>query len=146
MWDHLDFMKGPCTPTCCTLLCASFFCFLLAGSEHEPPVIGSTSFGAEVAPAWLLNEAISSESGSEFTGGERQCWGLLLKCYESRTRQHKMLNKNDLRPLKHYLPKDLMNFGRRPRAGYHEGHTFVTKQKIIRHKILNIRERSIGNK
>jgi hypothetical protein len=146
MWDHLDLMKGPCTPTCCTLLCASFFCFLLAGSEHEPPVIGSTSFGAEVAPAWLLNEAISSESGSEFTGGERQCWGLLLKCYESRTRQHKMLNKNDLRPLKHYLPKDLMNFGRRPRAGYHEGHTFVTKQKIIRHKILNIRERSIGNK
>jgi hypothetical protein len=57
MWDHLDLMKGPCTPTCCTLLCASFFCFLLAASEHEPPVIGSTSFGAEAAPAWLLNEA-----------------------------------------------------------------------------------------
>ena len=54
-----------------------------------------------------------------------------------------MLNINALRPLKHYLPKDLMNFGRRPWAGYHEGHTFVTKHKIIRHKILNIRERSI---
>jgi hypothetical protein len=80
-------MKGPCTPTCCTLLCASFFCFLLAGSEHEPPVIGSTSFGAEATPA--LNEAISSESGSEFTGGGRQCWGLVLKCFELRTRQHK---------------------------------------------------------
>jgi hypothetical protein len=112
MWDHLDLMKGPCTPTCCTLLCAPFFCFLLAGSEHEPPVIGSTSFGAEATPA--LNEAISSESGSEFTGGGRQCWGLVLKCYELRTRQHKMLNINALRPLKHYLPKDLMNFGRRP--------------------------------
>jgi hypothetical protein len=87
MWDHLDLMKGPCTPTCCTLLCASFFCFLLAGSEHEPPVIGSTSFGAEATPA--LNEAISSESGSEFTGGGRQCWVLVLKCYELRTRQHK---------------------------------------------------------
>jgi hypothetical protein len=51
-------MKGPCTPTCCTLLCASFFCFLLAGSELEPPVIGSTSFVTEGAMAWLLNEAI----------------------------------------------------------------------------------------
>jgi hypothetical protein len=51
-------MKGPCTPTCCTLLCASFFCFLLAGSELEPPVIGSTSFVTEGAIAWLLYEAI----------------------------------------------------------------------------------------
>jgi hypothetical protein len=55
------------------------------------------------------------------------CWGLVLKCYELRTRQHKMLNINALRPLKHYLPKDLMNFGRRPRAEYYEGFTFVIK-------------------
>jgi hypothetical protein len=41
------------------------------------------------------------------------CWGLALKCYKLRTRQHKMLNINVLRPLKHYFPKDLMNFGRR---------------------------------
>jgi hypothetical protein len=61
MWDHFDLMKGPCTPTCCTLLCASFFRFLLAGSEPEPPVIGSTSFVDEDALAWLLNEAISSK-------------------------------------------------------------------------------------
>jgi hypothetical protein len=54
----LDLMKGPYTPTCCTLLCASFFCFLLAGSELEPPVIGSTSFITEGATAWLLYEAI----------------------------------------------------------------------------------------
>jgi hypothetical protein len=54
-------MKGPCTPTYCTLLYASFFCFLLAGSEPEPPVIGSTSFVAEDTSAWLLNEAISSK-------------------------------------------------------------------------------------
>jgi hypothetical protein len=52
---------GPCTPTCCTLLCASFFCFLLAGSKPEPPIIGSTSFVAEDASSWLLNEAISSK-------------------------------------------------------------------------------------
>jgi hypothetical protein len=51
-------MKGPCTSTCCTLLCASFFCFLLAGSELEPPMIRSTSFVAEDATAWLLCEAI----------------------------------------------------------------------------------------
>jgi hypothetical protein len=42
-----------------------------------------------------------------------KCWGLVLKCYELRTRQHKMLNINVLRPLRHYFPKDLMNFGRR---------------------------------
>jgi hypothetical protein len=51
-------MKGPCTPTCCTHLCASFFCFLLAGSELEPLVIGSTSFIAEGAIAWLACKAI----------------------------------------------------------------------------------------
>jgi hypothetical protein len=51
-------MKGPCTPTCYTLLCASFFCFLLAGSKLEPPVIGSTNFMTEGATTWLLYEAI----------------------------------------------------------------------------------------
>jgi hypothetical protein len=46
----------------------------------------------------------------------RHCWRLVLKCYELRTRQHKMLNINALHPPKHYLHKDLMNFGRRSRA------------------------------
>jgi hypothetical protein len=40
------------------LLCASFFCLLLVGSELEPPKIGSTSFIAEGATTWLLCEAI----------------------------------------------------------------------------------------
>jgi hypothetical protein len=57
MCDHLDLMKGPCTPTCCTLLWASF-CFLLAGSELEPLVIGSTSFVAEGAMALVPCEFI----------------------------------------------------------------------------------------
>jgi hypothetical protein len=39
------------------------------------------------------------------------CWGLVLKCYESRTRQQEMLNVNILRPSKHYFPKDIMIFG-----------------------------------
>jgi hypothetical protein len=32
------------------------------------------------------------------------CWGLVLKYYEIRTRQHKMLNVNTLRSSKHYFP------------------------------------------
>jgi hypothetical protein len=38
-----------------------------------------------------------------------------------------MLNVNVLCPLKHYLPKDLMNFGRRLQIKYYEGHTVVIK-------------------
>jgi hypothetical protein len=43
---------------------------LLAGSELELPVIGSTSFIGEDATTWLLNEAISSkvEVGSPEVG------------------------------------------------------------------------------
>jgi hypothetical protein len=68
-------------------------------------------------------------------GEEETCWGLVLKYYELRTRQHRMLNVNALRPLKHYLPKDLMNFGRRSREKYHEGHTFVIRHKTMRNEI-----------
>jgi hypothetical protein len=32
------------------------------------------------------------------------CCGLVLKCYELRTRQHKMVKVNALRPSKHYFP------------------------------------------
>jgi hypothetical protein len=35
---------------------------------------------------------------------KNNCWGLVLKCYELRIRQHKMLMVKDLRPSKHYLP------------------------------------------
>jgi hypothetical protein len=49
------------------------------------------------------------------------CWGLVLRCYELRTRQHKMLNVNVLRPLKHYFLEDLMNFGRRLKRDNYEG-------------------------
>jgi hypothetical protein len=31
-------------------------------------------------------------------------WGLVLKCYELRTRQHKTLKVKALRPSKHYFP------------------------------------------
>jgi hypothetical protein len=41
------------------------------------------------------------------------CWGLVLKYYESRTRQHKMLNIKALRPSDHYFLSNIMNLGRR---------------------------------
>jgi hypothetical protein len=43
----------------------------------------------------------------------------------------KMLNNNALRSLKHYIPMDLMNFERRPRARYHEGYTFVVRHALM---------------
>jgi hypothetical protein len=47
-----------------------------------------------------------------------------------------MLNINTLRPLKHYLLKDLTNFGRRPRTEYYEGFTFVIRlTKIIQSNV-----------
>jgi hypothetical protein len=41
------------------------------------------------------------------------CWGLVLKCYELRIRQHRILNIKALRLSKHYYPLDIMNFRRR---------------------------------
>jgi hypothetical protein len=42
-----------------------------------------------------------------------KCWGLVLKCFELRTRQHRILNIKALCPSKHYFPLGIMNFGRR---------------------------------
>ena len=61
-----------------------------------------------------------------------------------------MLNINALRPLKHYLPKDLMNFGRRPRAEYYEGFPFVIKlikiiQSNVKHETLKINTLKIND-
>jgi hypothetical protein len=80
-------------------------------------------------------KVILSETTTEQNLEDATCWGLVLKCYELRTRQYKILNNNELRPLKHYFPKALMNFERRPRALYHEGHTFVIKHKAMQNKI-----------
>jgi hypothetical protein len=48
----------------------------------------------------------------------------------------KMLSINALRPLKHYLPKDLMSFGRRSWVKYHKDFTFV---------IIFVRRQSMKN-
>jgi hypothetical protein len=47
-----------------------------------------------------VTEGAADEGAS---AAEAECWGLVLKCYESRTRQHKVLNVNVLRPSKHYF-------------------------------------------
>jgi hypothetical protein len=53
----------------------------------------------------MLAESVQdSKNGSEFTGGGRQCWGLVLKCYEPRTRQHKVLNIESPSSLKSLFP------------------------------------------
>jgi hypothetical protein len=59
---------------------------------------------------WNHIHAFSFEQAK---GTNVMCWGLVLKSYELRTRQHKMLNVSILRPSKHYFPKDIMIFGRR---------------------------------
>jgi hypothetical protein len=110
-------MKGPCTPTCCTLLCASFFFLLLAGSELEPPVIGSTSFVAESATAWLLCEAIVTTmevSSPELGTNVGPCSRML----HTKNKATQLLTLRDLRLSKHYLPWDIMIFRRRSRRAY----------------------------
>jgi hypothetical protein len=82
-----------------------------SGCRVAAPV--AEAFFGGMTKVMLAEGVQSSRNGSEFTGGGHQCWGLVLKCYELRTRQHKMLNIKALRPSKHYFPSDIMNFERR---------------------------------
>ena len=53
----------------------------------------------------LIDATIGYEIFSFMDGFSRyNCWGLVLKCYELRTKQHKMLKVKALRPSKHYFP------------------------------------------
>jgi hypothetical protein len=42
------------------------------------------------------DDCLHGQGAARAAGGG--CWGLVLKCYELRTRQHKMLNDTVLRP------------------------------------------------
>jgi hypothetical protein len=110
-------MKGPCTPTCCTLLCASFFYLLLAGSELEPPMIGSTSFVAEGATSWLACEVIVTvvEVSSPEVGANV---GHLFSNVVGQEQGNTIVIIKDLRPLKHYLLAYIMLVRRRSRNTY----------------------------
>jgi hypothetical protein len=51
------------------------------------------------APDQVAEDERKQENFIERLNGPLQyCWGLVLKCYELRTRQHKMLNDFVLRP------------------------------------------------
>jgi hypothetical protein len=56
-------------------------------------------WSARVDESWRL---LAVDGLLEVAVKKGVCWGLVLKCYELRTRQHKMLNVNVLRPAKHY--------------------------------------------
>jgi hypothetical protein len=76
----------------------------------------------ELKQLWRGVKAYDSHTEKEFTMRaaylwsvhDLLCWGLVLKYYELRTRQHrKRLLNNDLRPPKHYFPQDITISGRR---------------------------------
>jgi hypothetical protein len=107
-------MKGPYTPTCCTLLYASFFCFLLAGSELEPHVIESTSFVAEGAIAWSPCEAIvvvvevsSPEEGTNV--------GHMFSNTVNQEQGNTIVKDQGPSSSKHYFLSDIMIFRQRSR-------------------------------
>jgi hypothetical protein len=88
------------------------FSFLLAGSELEPPMIGSTSFVAEGDATWSPCEAIvvvvevsSPEVGTNV--------GLLFMIAESQNKATQMLYEKDLRPSKHQILSGFMILKRR---------------------------------
>src|SRR5688572_21957824 len=87
----------------------AFLFWLRASRRERVSWFGSSGCSAAVPGTEAFFGSMTKVSAcrrwsKEFTGGGRQCWGLVLKCYELRTRQHKMLNVNALRPSKHYFP------------------------------------------
>jgi hypothetical protein len=64
----------------------------LGSSGYKVPALVAEAFFGGMTKVMLAERVQSLRDESEFTGGGRQCWGLVLKYYESRTRQHKVLN------------------------------------------------------
>jgi hypothetical protein len=77
----------------------AFLFWLRASRRERVSWFGSSgcSAAALVAEAFfggMTKVSACRRWSKKFTGGGRQCWGLVLKCYELRTRQHKTLNIN----------------------------------------------------
>jgi hypothetical protein len=51
-----------------------------------------------------INDNIHPDLRQLSLGAVTVCWGLVLKCYELRIRQHKMLKVKAFRPSKHCFP------------------------------------------
>jgi hypothetical protein len=79
-------------------LCAAFFALDFGGEGLS--VVAQSS------------QVLAPKGRMDARGGLGFCWGLILKCYELRTRQHRMLNVNVLRP-RSIIPLRIMNLGRR---------------------------------
>jgi hypothetical protein len=76
---------------------------LLAGSELEPPVIGSTSFVTEGATTWLLYEAIVTTvevSSPEVGANVGPCSRMIY----TKNKATQLLMIKGLHPSKHYFP------------------------------------------
>jgi hypothetical protein len=77
----------------------AFLFWFRASRRERVSWFGSSSCSAAAPVAEAFFGSMTKVSAcrrwsKEFTGGGRQCWSLVLKCYELRTRQHKMLNVN----------------------------------------------------
>jgi hypothetical protein len=88
-------------------------CRMTSGSPYQQVVAEFRVVAEQISTRDLVQEYLANRTSStlsEFC----QCWGLVLKCYELRTRQHKnRLMVNALHPSKYYFPKDITIFGRR---------------------------------
>jgi hypothetical protein len=63
------------------------------------------SFRVDRSPKTDLDDIESNRGEGRYAISYNQyCWGLVLKCYELRTRQQKMSKVKALRPSKHYFP------------------------------------------
>jgi exonuclease III len=113
----LSELSSFCSKCSHPMLIGGDFNILRKDSDKNKPV-GTNKWSSLFNSIIDVHELIELDlCGRLFTWSNNRnppCWGLVLKCFELRTRQHKMLNINALRPLKHYLPEDLMSFGRRP--------------------------------
>jgi hypothetical protein len=74
--------------------------------EHDKCINAEKSLALEIKK----NETLASELSSCHDSNS-SCWGLVLKCYELITRQHKMLKIKALRPSMGYFPEDITIFG-----------------------------------
>jgi hypothetical protein len=74
--------------------------------DEEAPCVAlrNMSFGDVCPKESEEPPQAQDQPSSSIQASPPTCWGLVLKCYELKTRQHKMLTVNALRPSIHYFP------------------------------------------
>jgi hypothetical protein len=119
--------------------CLSFFVSLFLSTSWFIHLRGrwrETIKGEWDDEGWIWWLRVSQAVWKDHDVQEGVCWGLVFKCYELRTRQHKnRLMVNALRPSKHYFPKDITIFGRRLWRTYLHNHSVCQwKTKYMKHE------------